>query len=226
MSYLNIQYGEDRVPRTSYPAKLVKMLLDDYKVKKGNMLEIGCGRGDFALAWKAEGMRVYGADKEDASIGLERFFVTDVTDDRIPMPNNSFDLVFHKSLLEHIPEPSHLMFESYRLLVKGGKCIIMCPDWRTYMKTFYDDFTHVRPYDKVSLKDLMEYHGFKDVTVKVIHQYPAAWHWSTVYTLMTWFRWVCPVELGLWLSEKTGIQFFKWACQLTLVGVGTRGEHE
>lgn len=219
MSYLKIQYGTDRVPKTSYPEKLIARLVKEMHIVPGKMAELGCGRGDFAEAWIKAGFTLIGIDRE---VGSKNFDVlkVDISKERLPLSSGAYGLIFHKSLLEHLSDPDNMMRESYRVLERHGKLCIMCPDWRTYMKTFYDDYTHVRPYDKVSLKDLMEHYGFEDVTVKVIAQYPAAWNSRLVRAAMWVTRQVLPVELALWLSEKTGIQFFKWSCQLTLLGIG------
>jgi SAM-dependent methyltransferase len=51
--------------------------------------------------------------------------------DRIPFPNESFDLVICRGVLEHMPTdrlPASLM-EMYRVTKKGGACYIVVPPW-------------------------------------------------------------------------------------------------
>ena len=47
------------------------------------------------------------------------------------------------------------MKESWRVLKPGGRLIALTPDWKSQMKTFYNDYTHVRPYTVDSLGDLL-----------------------------------------------------------------------
>ena len=46
--YIEVVYNETDVPFTSYPKKLTKYLSKKYNIqKKNNLLELGCGRGEF-----------------------------------------------------------------------------------------------------------------------------------------------------------------------------------
>lgn len=41
--------------------------------------------------------------------------------------DESFDLVFHLEVLEHVPDYTRAMEEIYRVLKKNGRCVFMCP---------------------------------------------------------------------------------------------------
>ena len=222
MSYLGTQYPTTRQPYTDYPLQLVTHLEEVAGLSKfrlGALLELGCGRGDFVKAWRLLGYVTNGVDREAV---LEHVIQVDLAKDPIPMLSGSYGTVFSKSLIEHLSDPSNMLNEAKRVLKPGGTLIIMTPDWRTYMKTFYDDYTHVRPYDVVSLRDLLEAHGFKDVTSTRMYQYPALWYHPRLAWAATLWRWLTPVEFSLWLSKVTGIQFFRWASQLTILAIGRK----
>ncbi len=222
MSYLSIQYAADRQPASTFPAQLVAHLMP--RPKPRNLLEIGFGRGDFLLAWNTAlwpGIAT-GVDLEPSKI--TGTLVVDVERQDLPFSSDSFDVVFSKSLIEHLRDPERFLDEALRVLRPGGTLLLLSPDWRTYMRTFYDDYTHVRPYDQVSLADLLASRGFCEVDCERIWQYPPLWRHRWLRPLAWLWRWCVPVELSLWLSRWTGCGFFRWSSQLTLLATATKHE--
>jgi SAM-dependent methyltransferase len=224
MSYLRVQYSLDRQPLSRFPDALVGLLMAMGLVERHRpLLELGFGRGDFLRAWRRAGVIARGADL-DCQFEREQTDEADIARQRWPYPAAAFDVVFSKSLIEHIAEPAHMMLETWRVLRPGGRLIVMTPDWRTYMRTFYDDYTHVRPYDQVSLADLLAAYGFSQVRCTRIYQYPALWPPTPLRPLAVLWRWFVPVEFSLWLSRTTGCGFFRWASQLSVLAVGNKPE--
>ena len=223
MSYLATQYGEQRQPSTGFPDALVAYLMGLGLVgSDALLLEVGAGRGDFAKAWgRALKHAVHAVDREDAGT-LHRLRLADVQSEELPYLSASFDVVFSKSLIEHLSDPGQFLDQALRVLRPGGRLILMTPDWRTYMRTFYDDYTHVRPYDQVSLADLLAAHGFADARCDRIWQYPPLWRWPCLRPAAVLWRWLVPVELSLRCSRWTGCGFFRWSSQLTLLATATK----
>ena len=95
--------------------------LCDYLVKrfdlKGLLLDVGCGDGKHVYSFRLAGLAAVGIDKEDC----------DLEKDRIPFPDNTFDVVFCKSVLEHIKNYGHVIGEIDRVLKSNGLMIIMIP---------------------------------------------------------------------------------------------------
>jgi SAM-dependent methyltransferase len=71
----------------------------------------------------------------------------------------AMDGVFCCWLFEHLADPLRAMKEIYRVLKPGGYALVIVPTPHN-MENFYDDYTHVRPYTAVSLKQLAEDSGF------------------------------------------------------------------
>jgi SAM-dependent methyltransferase len=77
----------------------------------------------------------------------------------IPVGDEHFEGVFCCWLLEHLAEPDRALREMHRVLKPGGYACVIVPTPHD-MEAFYADYTHVRPYTKISLKQLAEDAGF------------------------------------------------------------------
>jgi SAM-dependent methyltransferase len=72
----------------------------------------------------------------------------------IPFADETFAGVFCCFLFEHLSEPDRAIREIGRVMRKGGFLMLLVPSPRTLLRTFYDDFTHVRPFTRASLLEL------------------------------------------------------------------------
>ncbi len=223
--YLKVVYNEERTPKTSYPAKLAGYLSGRFSLKKnGTLLEVGCGRGDFLLAFKNLGFRCSGIDKElDTALSSQvELKKTNLESERFPFEDNTFDVVYHKSVIEHFYSAAHLMKETYRVLKPGGKVVVLTPDWVSQMKVFYEDPTHCRPYDTTSLADTFAMHGFKNVHAEKFHQLPVAWKFPPIKGIAAFLRIFFSTPAARAFSRFTGIKFFRWAVELMVLGVAEK----
>lgn len=119
----------------------------------GRLLDLGCGDGSFYKSCqKVEGIEAVGIDIMDG-VDFER--------DKLPYEDNTFDIVFMYSVIEHIKDPSNILPEINRILVKGGILVIITPNLDTAQLGFFDDPTHVKPYNPRSIVQLMNMFGFK-----------------------------------------------------------------
>jgi SAM-dependent methyltransferase len=227
MSYLKVVYSKTRAPKTTYPSKLVKYLIKRFKLKKGDrLLELGVGNGDFLGEFKREGLDCYGVDREfspDLKSDL-KIKKVDLTRRKLPYSNDSFDVIYHKSVLEHFysNQVDFIMKESCRVLKKGGKLIILVPDWVSQMKTYFEDYTQVHPYDSLAIADLLGIYNFKKIKSEKFYQLPVVWEYRSLRYL-SWF-------LGIFLStsaarkitEITGWKFIRWSVELMVLGYGEK----
>lgn len=226
IKYVETIYNEQRTPKSSYPTQLINYLSGHFGLKKGmKLLEIGCGRGDFLKAFDEYGLVCSGIDIDPSvksftpNVNIQ---IVDISKDSLPFKDNTFDVVCHKSVIEHIYSPSHLMNESKRVLKSGGKLIILTPDWVSQMKVFYEDITHCRPYDTSALMDAFILHGFTKVKVKKFIQLPITWKSKPIYIIALIFRQFCGVLAARKLTEITKIKFFRWSVELMVLGYGVK----
>ena len=225
-NYVSVVYDEARTPRTDYPFKLATYLTGRYGLRKGEkFLEIGYGRGEFLDSFKQLGLDCFGVDLSDYSatnlkdIQVEK---VDVSKDKLPYEDNCMDVVYHKSLIEHLYSPDQLMKETYRVLKPGGRVIILTPDWVSQMKVFYEDFTHSRPYDKNSLRDLLLVYGFSNVETGLFYQLPVLWYRPSLKILSRFLQVIMSTHTARRLTKISGIKFFRWSVELMVLGTGIK----
>lgn len=117
-NYVEVAYQEKEKPFGEYPLQLAQYLIQKYGLQKGmKVLDNGCGRGEFLQAFAHFGMEVSGTDVSDY---CKEAKIVDLNTDSLPFPDNSFDVVFSKSVIEHIENTGHYMNEMRRVLKEGG----------------------------------------------------------------------------------------------------------
>ncbi len=84
----------------------------------------------------------------------------------IPFPDSEFGAVFSCWLLEHLADAENAISEVARVTRPGGYVCLIVPSARSLLRGFYDDYTHVRPYTEVSLRELGRAGGFSSVDVQ------------------------------------------------------------
>ena len=178
-SYLDVRYTAERRPYTRYPQLLCRYLTATYLTDPSyrTLLELGPGRGEFLDGFAECGFDVLGLDN---SLHSDRRFpwslvVADIEGKPIPLASNSVDIVFNKSLIEHIHGTDLFLSEIYRVLRPGGLMIVMTPDWKAQYRHFYDDYTHVRPFTIMGLTDVVEAHRFLIRDARRFRQLPFLW---------------------------------------------------
>lgn len=221
MSYLNVVYNKKSRPYTNYPSKFCRYLYDRFGMKKGDkFLDIGCGRGEFTKGFKDLGLDVSGIDREKGDQEmLESIDVSlsnDLENNAFPFEDNSFDIVFSKSVIEHFRTPDNFIKEIYRILKPGGRIIIMTPDWQSQRRIFYDDYTHVHPYTKTGLRDLLKIYGFEKVEVEIFYQLPILWKYPWLKIFSKCLQIFGPPK-RIYKNK-----FIRWSRELMVLGTGIK----
>ena len=124
-------------------------------VENKSLLDLGSGKSAIVEICKKKKIEAVEINSEN-NIDFEK--------DKINKDNNTYDFVLFKSVLEHLFNPTNILQEIKRVLKKDGILIIITPNFRLDKK-FYDDPTHVHPYNPSSLKKLLQLNTFSCVTV-------------------------------------------------------------
>jgi len=116
------------------------------------ILDLGCGDGIF-LAFGKKRIRIIGVDSNKKNVLLckkKKLNVVFASVTNLPFNNDSFNGVHCSHLIEHLmPKDAHKMLcEVSRVLKKGGIFVLSTP---ILWKGFYNDFTHIKPYNPESI---------------------------------------------------------------------------
>ncbi len=103
------------------------------KLKKGKLLDVGCGVGTVSSELQKQGFEVYGIDF--SSVAIEKAkekginaIECDVDKDGIPFEDNYFDVVWAGDVIEHVFDPIFLLKEMSRVIKPTGKVLLTTPN--------------------------------------------------------------------------------------------------
>lgn len=110
------------------------------------VLDLGCGEGRFL---RHLGEKAIGLDQNAASLEMARSICPNLIEAdarQIPLDSSSVDGVHCSQLLEHfMPDDVHkILCEMNRVLKPGGVLVVRSP---VLWSGFYNDLTHIRPYN-------------------------------------------------------------------------------
>ena len=221
-NYIDTIYDKKLKPFTAYPNQLCKYLMQRFEIRKGcSLLDVGCGRGDFANSFKDLGLNVSGLDRDKSRHpclqGVEVQYA-DIEKEPFPYEDQIFDVIFSKSVIEHLSDPKNFIMECYRVLKPKGKIIIMTPDWISQMKVFYDDYTHKQPYTVAGVNNILKVYGFQDVTAERFYQLPIIWKYPVFKVISSIIRYVTPVGI----ARKSCIKYMRWSTELMILAKGVK----
>ena len=188
--YLDITYSDKKNPRTNYPYKLGKEITRRTNKTYGKFLDLGCGRGEYLDVFSDMGFDVTGFDLTTHMVEGHETVTIDLEVDSLPKKHaNKYDLIFTKSVIEHMKNPMGLMKVAYEALKPGGVAVMMTPAWEyTYWGPFYCDHTHVTPWTKQSLDEALQIAGFEDIHVEHFFQLPFLWKYPNLKPFVKLFR--------------------------------------
>lgn len=147
-----------------------------------NVLDIGCGRGEFLELLKEKGIHGHGVDLDKEMVelcgskGLDVKKVDAVTYLR-SIKDRSLDGIFTDDVIEHLE--TEYFYKMIRLCAKklknGSNMVIVTVNplsWATFSNIFYIDLTHTKPIHPEAMKFILKNAGFSNVEIKFISLLP------------------------------------------------------
>ena len=216
--YIDTIYDEKVRPQTKYPFQLSEYLFHRFGMERGyRLLDVGCGRGDLVRAFGSLSLDVSGLDREKSQMHADiQVKYANIESEPFPFDDGIFDVVFSKSLIEHLFDPGNFMKECFRILKPGGRIILMTPDWSSQVKIFFDDYTHRQPYTMAAIKDILEIFGFREVTSEIFYQLPILWRYPALKVASHILQLCVPVTM------KSQIKIIRWSIELMVLGTGIK----
>jgi len=147
-----------------------------------DVLDVGCGRGEFLDLLRQRGISARGIDLNDemAAVCRERGLEAtagDALSYLLAQPDASLGGLFAAQVVEHL-EPDYLMRfldAAYHKLRPGSKIVLETINpacWYAFFSSYIRDITHVRPLHPDTLKYLVGASGFQKVAVRFSAPYP------------------------------------------------------
>lgn len=144
-------------------------LITKQQQNKGQLLDIGCGTGDFLVEAKNQGWTILGFEPNSDAKALANQKGVLFTDDIFSLPEDTFDLVTMWHVLEHVPNLTDYIANLKRIVKPDGTIIIAAPNYKSYDAKYYNRFwaaydvpRHLWHFSKTSIKRL-----FSDVDMEL-----------------------------------------------------------
>ncbi len=171
--------------------------------KQGNFLDMGCGEGYMIRHALVNGFTPYACDiannlQTDLSATIP-CFIGNLMD--AAYVDQQFSVIHCDSVLEHVPDPSAIMQEFYRILKPGGVVLFIVPNedslmntltkWTYFLtgnrskygkiKPFVTPY-HINGFNRNSIKNLVKRHGFQLVKLTTFGGNYAFWKASKAFS--------------------------------------------
>ncbi len=143
----------------------------------GQMLEIGCGRGERLSFFKSLGWEVTGQDIDKKAVAHAKavrgvdVLCGELTS--LSFESAQFDVIVMSHVLEHVPDIQEILSECFRLLQCGGRVIITTPNADSFgHKKFGGNWRGLEPprhlhiFSKKNLQAVLHQNGFRQISVQ------------------------------------------------------------
>jgi len=107
-------------------------LIREYAPLEGRrILDVGCGLGTYVKKLRAFSPEVYGVDIDpdkvaQAQAELEHIYLAPA--ERLPFPDEHFDIVLLHEVIEHVSDDQQAVREAFRVIKEGGRLVIFAPN--------------------------------------------------------------------------------------------------
>lgn len=147
--------------------EILKSELERHLVSKRGLsiLDVGCGAGG-NIKILGEFGAVTGLDISEEALkfaktrGVFKNLVQGNAE-RLPFPDNTFDLISALDVLEHVPDDQQALREIFRVLKKGGLALITVPAHRWLWSRHDEALHHLRRYTTDELREKLRKAGFR-----------------------------------------------------------------
>lgn len=116
-------------------------LIDSFNTEKKNLLDVGCGTGDFLMTCKTNNWNVIGVEPNKNARDLaEEKLAEKLFSDLSEIKSKQFDVITLWHVLEHVPDLEKYILNIKKLLKPKGVLVIAVPNYRSYDAAYYKQF--------------------------------------------------------------------------------------
>ena len=141
------------------------------------LLEIGVGKGDFAVICRHHGIEYHGIEPnigQAEKLKGDGFAITSTLVPPVPFETHAFDVVYCAHLLEHmesLTRVQQLVVEVGRVLEPRGLFALVSPNFNDWRREFYDDYTHSYPTTPRRVSQLFSNNGFEILQIVLFNAF-------------------------------------------------------
>ena len=166
-SYFDARYKPH--PGRTRVWKAIAEYLQDFIPPSSRVADIGAGYCDFINQIQAATKYAVDTNPDVARLvnpGVQ--FVPAASIEAIDLPEHSLDVALMSNVLEHLShERCAVLFDRLdNLLAAEGHVIVIQPNYFYCYRRYWDDFTHVRAFSHVSLRDFLVSRGYRIVRME------------------------------------------------------------
>jgi SAM-dependent methyltransferase len=170
--YYAYLYANGHADADAYRQYLTTYL--DYIKPGSDVLDIGCGSGDFLDLARAKQCRATGVDSDQGMLGIARERGLNVIEADVlqyvaeQAQADSYDFIFASNFIEHLTPNVliEILAGCFRLLRPSGRLLVATPNpesLHVHLYEFWRDLTHVRLYNPSVIEFLFHDRGFVEV---------------------------------------------------------------
>jgi SAM-dependent methyltransferase len=151
-------------------------LSDPNAPRSGDLLDVGCGTGNFLVASRDKGFRVSGTELDRSAAGfareklsLENIFPFSIIDFAAQNPAAKYDVVTFFEVLEHQADPAAFLRSVASCLRPGGYIALSVPNrdrWLTGPDVFDYPPNHFLRWNEAALRNVLQRFGFQILSVR------------------------------------------------------------
>lgn len=151
-------------------------LADVLAPRRGELLDIGCGTGNFLMAARQAGYRVTGAELDRNAarfakerLGMDRVFPLTIAEFVQQFANEKYDVVTFFEVLEHQAEPAEFLRNVKACLKLRGTIALSVPNrerWMTAPDVLDYPPNHFSRWNAATLRKLLAAQGFDVLSVR------------------------------------------------------------
>lgn len=146
-------------------------LINSFQNEEQNLLDVGCGTGDFLKTAQENNWNVLGIEPNPDARTIANTKTNNSVYDSVKLDrfeSNSFDVITLWHVLEHLPNLEEHLQIFNRLLKPNGHLVIAVPNYKSYDAKYYKSFwaaydvpRHLWHFSQTGMKRLVQAFGFK-----------------------------------------------------------------
>lgn len=147
-------------------------LVEGFNPKKGKLLDIGAGTGDFLVMAQKSGWEIKGIEPSSKAKGIAETKGVPFVNGLSELEDHSIDVITMWHVLEHVPDVEAQIAELKRIVKPEGTIVIAVPNYKSYDAQHYGIFwaaydvpRHLWHFSKTSIKLLFAKQGMELIKI-------------------------------------------------------------